>query len=477
MARRGTLPTVLTGVFVAILDFFIVNVAIPTTQRDLHAGSTAVEWTVAGYGLAYGAGLILGGRLGDAFGRRRMFATGLAAFTLASAGCGFAPTVAVLIAARVAQGAAAALLTPQVLAILRTTWSGAAQRRVISAYALTMGLAAVFGQLVGGLLIRADLFGLGWRACFLINLPIGAAALAAVRRTVPESRVEGAGSRLDPAGAALVTAALVALLLPLVEGREQGWPLWTWLSFAGCAVLVGGYLRYARGRRAPIIDPELLRDRAVGAGLLTSLSFSMGMAAYFLVFALWTQQGRGLDALGAGLLFTPIGLGYLAGSALAPRAAARLGRQGIALGALLRAASLAALAGLVGLDGGHTSLGWFVPLLCLDGLGMGLAFSPITATVLARVEPRHAGGAAGVLATSQQVGGAIGVGIVGIVYYGALGSGPGTAFQHAACYLVGATLAVAAAVQLVPRAPRTAVTPAAPAAAPAVPAPRTPTGV
>ncbi|WP_219507339.1 MFS transporter [Nonomuraea ceibae] len=435
----------LTGVFVTILDFFIVNVAIPAIQRDLHAGAAEVEWIVAGYGLAYGSGLILGGRLGDLFGRRRVFAIGLALFTLASLACGLAPDAGTLIAARVAQGLAAAALTPQVLAILRTAYSGAAQARALNAYALTMGLAAVFGQLIGGVLIQADLFGLGWRACFLINVPIGVAALALTRAVVPESRA-GTAARLDLGGAALVTGALVATLLPLIEGREQGWPLWTWLSpFVALAL----FTSYGRRRHAsPLIDLALFRERAFTAGLLTQLAFTMGMAAYFLIFALYVQGAAGLDALEAGLVFTPIGLGYLAASRLAPRFVARLGRQAIAVGGLTRAVALTVLFAAVA---AQVPLGWLVPILAVDGFGMGLGLAPIMGTVLAGVAPRHAGSAAGVLTTVQQVGAALGVGIVGIVFYGGLAGGVSQAFQHGLIYVIAVALAVAGLVQLLPR--------------------------
>ncbi|MEV7236610.1 MFS transporter [Streptomyces sp. NPDC051020] len=445
MPRAGTLPAVLTGVFITVLDFFIVNVAIPATQRDLHAGSAAIEWVVAGYALAYGSGLILGGRLGDIHGRRRMFMLGMGLFTLASIACGLAPGAAALVAARVVQGAAAALLSPQVLAIVRTAYTGPAQLRATNAYALTMGLAAVFGQLIGGVLIHADLFGLGWRACFLINVPIGIAVLAVARRVIPESRVPEA-VRLDLGGAALVTAALVATLLPLIEGREQGWPLWTWASFAGAA---GLFVAYGRRRHdAPLIDPALFRQRAFSTGLFTALAYTMGMAAYFLIFALYAQQERGLDALGAGLVFVPIGAGYLGASLLAPRLVARIGRQTIALGGLTRALGLGVLFVLVAQD---VAIGWLVPVLVLDGIGMGLALAPIMTTVLSRVAPQHAGAAAGALTTAQQVGGALGVGVVGIVYYGSLADGVPTAFRHGLIYLVLAALALAGLVQLLPR--------------------------
>ncbi|MEO3785562.1 MFS transporter [Actinocorallia sp. B10E7] len=447
MARAGTLPIVLTGVFITILDFFIVNVAIPPIQNDLHASAAAVQWTVAGYGLAYGSGLVLGGRLGDVFGRRRMFALGMALFTLASVACGLVPDAATLVAARIAQGAAAALLAPQVLAILRTAYSGAAQVRALNAYALTMGLAAVFGQLIGGLLIQADLFGTGWRACFLINAPIGAAALASTRRMIPESRADGA-ARIDLGGAALVTLALAATLLPLIEGREQGWPLWTWLSFAAAVLLFIGYAR--RRHASPLIDLALFRERAFTAGLLTQLAFTMGMAAYFLIFALYVQEGRGLNALEAGLIFVPIGAGYLAASSLAPRLAARLGRQAIAVGGLTRALGLALLLFAVHRD---APVGWLVPALALDGVGMGLALAPIMGTVLAGIAPHHAGAASGMLTTAQQVGGALGVGIVGVVFYGSLSGGVTHAFQHGLIYLIAVSLTLIGLVQLLPRTP------------------------
>lgn len=467
MPRRGTLPIVLTGVFVTILDFFIVNVAIPTTQRDLHAGSAAIEWVVAGYGLAYGSGLVLGGRLGDIHGRRRMFEIGLALFTLASIACGLAPDVGTLIGARIAQGLSAALLGPQVLAILRTTYSGPAQARAVNAYALTMGLAAVFGQLIGGALIQADLFGLGWRVCFLINVPIGVVVLALGRRVVPESRVEGA-TRLDLGGAAMVTTALVALLLPLIEGREQGWPLWTWLSFALAAALLAGYSR--RRHESPLIDVTLFRERAFTVGLFTQLAYTMGMGAYFLIFAVYAQQGRGLDSLEAGLIFVPMGLGYLAASGIAPALVARWGRQVIAVGGLTRAVGLTLLLVAVARD---AAIGWLIPILVVDGVGMGLVLAPIMGTVLAGVEPRHAGSAAGALTTTQQVGGALGIGIVGVVFYGDSGATVAQAFEHGLIYLIVVALAVVVLVRFLPRTPARA----GHAPAPAGPDSSTPSGI
>jgi MFS family permease len=338
-----------------------------------------------------------------------VFATGLTAFTVASVLCGLAPSAGFLVAARVAQGAAAAMLMPQVLAILRTSLEAHRQPKAFAQYGLTLGLGAVFGQLIGGLLIRADLFGLDWRLCFLINLPIGATALTFLRR-VPESRHPG--SRLDLTGVALVTAALVALVLPLIQGRDQGWPLWTWLSMAGSVVLLAGFVAHQRGRRQPLVDMTLFRERAFSTGLVAVQVFWMGQASFFLILALYLQLARGLSALSCGVVFVAIGGGYLLTSINAHKFAARLGRQTVTVGALLMAAGLLLMREAAGHDPR-----WLLPALAVDGLGMGMALAPLTTTVLARIAPHHAGAAAGVLATVNQTGNALGVALIGILFY------------------------------------------------------------
>ena len=218
------------AVFAIVLDFFVVNVALPSVQADLHASSAATEWIVAGYGLAFAVLIITGGRLGDRFGRRRVFRAGLALFVLTSALCGLATSPEVLVAARFAQGAGAALISPNVLAIIGVAVAGQARVRAITIYGMVMGLAAAGGQLVGGLIIAAGPLGLGWRAIFLINIPIGLIALAWSRRQIAESRAPEAG-RLDVRGVTLVTLGLTALVLPLVEGSAQHWPPWTWQAW------------------------------------------------------------------------------------------------------------------------------------------------------------------------------------------------------------------------------------------------------
>jgi len=460
--HRALLPVVLTAAFMITLDFFIVNVAIPSLQRELHAGAAAIQWVVAGFGLAVAAVLITASRLGDAFGRRRVFTVGLVLFTITSAACGLAPTAGLLVAGRVLQGISAGLMTPQVLAILRTSYSGQAQARAFSMFGLSLGIGAVSGQLIGGLLIRADVFGLDWRTCFLINVPVGAAAVALTPRVVPESRGP-ARAALGIPGMVIASVALVAIVLPLIQGRQAGWPAWTWPSLAGGCLLLAAFAWYqhrvaARGG-APLIDPALFRERAVTTGLLAQLVFWTGQASFFLVLALYLQEGRGLTALASGVVFTAIGAGYLVTSSTAHHLARLLGRQVIAVGAVIMAAGLALLwagaaagAGGAGSEGG-AGVGWLVPGLLVDGLGMGMVLAPLAVTVLARVSPQHAGPAAGVLSTVQQVGNALGVALLGIVFYGALGGGVPHAFRGCLIFLIAVELVLAGLVQLLPKDP------------------------
>ena len=461
LRKWAPLPVVLAGVFMVVLDFFIVNVAMPTMQGELHAGANAIQWVVAGYGLAFAAGLITGGRLGDQLGRRRMFTIGLALFVVTSAACGLAPSADTLVAARVAQGAASALLMPQVLAILGVAYTGPDRMKALTAYTMTLGIAAVGGQLIGGVLIQLDPAGLDWRACFLVNVPVGLAALAVASRVVPENRAEGE-CRLDLVGADLVTLGLVAILLPLIEGRDQGWPAWTWASFAGAGlvmVVFGLYQRrVARRGGSPLVPPELFGQRAFTAGMATVVLFFVTVASFFLVLALELQEGRGLDALQSGLVFGFEGLGFFVTTLMASRFVARLGRQALALGALVRAVALLALYVAVDQVGAHGSVAWLAVPLMLDGAGIGLVMGPIIAIVLAGVAPRHAGAASGVLASAQQIGNAFGVAIIGVVYFGALEGGHAVpeAFRTSLLWLAAGSVAVAALIQALPRGERAA---------------------
>ncbi len=463
----GALLVLLAGIFIATLDFFIVNVAIPATQRDLRAGPAAVQWIVAGFGLALAGGLITGGRLGDMFGRRRMYVLGLTLFTLASAACGLAPSAGALVAARVAQGVAAALLMPQVLGIINVVFTGAHRVRAFIAYGLAMGFAGVFGQLIGGALIQGNVAGLGWRAIFWINVPVGVVAVALAPKLVPEARaaVRTRMDRLNLLGALWITAALVAVVLPLVQGRQLGWPLWSWLCLGAAAPMFAGFAMYQAGvaRRggAPLIDPKLFKERAFTAGATVALIYWLAVASFFLVLALYLQQGRGLNALNSGLVFSALGAGYFAASLRAPKLAARLGRQVLAAGAAGQLAGYALLAAAVAHEGAGGTIGWVIPGLVLSGAGMGMVMAPMSAIVLAGVSPSHAGSAAGVLGTAQQVGGALGVAVVGVVFYDALGPGVSSgavahAFAVALVPLMAFCAAAAVLVQFLPRPNRSA---------------------
>jgi EmrB/QacA subfamily drug resistance transporter len=449
-----TMAVLMAGTFVFVLDFFIVNVAIPSTQAELGASDAQIQLVVATYATAIASLLILGGRLGDLFGRRRVFMLGLGLFTASSALCGAAPGIGLLLVGRGVQGVGAALFAPQVLSIIGVTFKGDERRRAVTTYGLTLGLAAAGGQLIGGALIALDLFGLGWRACYLVNVPIGIAALALSPRAIPESRE--AGERLDLLGAALAAATLVAIVLPLIEGRRQGWPAWTFAALAAAVPLALAFAlrqrRLAATGGSPLVHPDLFRERAFTVGVLASVVFYMGMAGFFLVLAVYLQDGCGLSALDSGLVFSGLAGGYLAASFGAEALAPRFGRQVLAAGGLIRAAALAGLALTVGAIGTGGSPLLLVPALTVDGIGMGLLTAPLVATVVGGMDPRHAGAASGVLSTANQVGNTIGVAAVGAIFYGALGSnGDYTgAFELALVAIAAVCLVVTALVQLLP---------------------------
>jgi EmrB/QacA subfamily drug resistance transporter len=468
-SRGLALAVLMAGTFMFALDFFIVNVAIPSTQRDLGASAGEIQLIVVSYAIALAAGLIIGGRLGDLVGRRRVFMVGLALFTAASAICGLAPSATVLIAGRAIQGIGAALFAPQVLSIIGVTYEGEERQKAITLYGLMLGLGAVSGQLIGGLLIQIDPMGLDWRSCYLVNVPIGAAALVLAPRVIAESRAER-GDRLDVGGTLLIAAALVAIVLPLVEGRQQGWPTWTWVLLGASVPLLGAFAllqrRLAARGGSPLVHPDLFRERAFTVGLASSIVFYAGMASFFLVLALYLQDGLGLDALDSGLVFTPLAVGYLAASIASQKLAPRLGRQVLALGGVVRGVALVALALTVGAIGTGGDPVLLVPALALDGVGMGLLTAPLISTVLADLDPRWAGAASGVLSTANQVGNTIGVALIGVLFYGALGPNAdfAGAFGIALVAIAAISVGVAGLVQFLPGASESATQEAKPAA-------------
>jgi EmrB/QacA subfamily drug resistance transporter len=454
--RWSALIVLMFGTFMFVLDFFIVNVALPSIQQGLGAGESAIEWIVAGYGISTAVLLVTGGRLGDQFGRRRMFALGMALFVVTSAACALAPDPAALVAARVAQGVGAALMAPNILSILGVVYSGPDRVRAISVYGMVMGLAATSGQLIGGVLIRSDLGGLGWRAIFWINVPFGVAALLACPRFVPESRADQR-SRLDLTGVTLITACLVAVVLPLVDGRQAGWPIWSWAALGTAVPLAIAFAVHQRRKAdrggVPLLNPRVFAAWPLRAGLITQAVFWCQQAASYLVLGLYLQQGRGLSALTAGAVFTFLAAGYLITSFQAPALTVRFGRQVIAVGAVLAAAGDGAL--YLATDHGG-SVAWLFPGLLLLGAGQGLCITPLTTTVLSHAEPATAGSVSGALSTAQQVGNSIGVAVTGVLFFGALHHGYGLAFERSVLQMGALLLVVAALTRLMPERQETA---------------------
>lgn len=482
---RVSSPGALIGVilvasFMDLLDVTIVAVAAPDIQRSLGASPAQLQWMIAAYALALGAALITGGRLGDEYGRRRVFLTGLAAFVLASAACALAPSAGVLVAMRVAQGLAAGLMVPQVFGIIRASLSPEQMGKALGAYGGVQGLASIAGPLLGGLLVTADLFGLGWRMIFLVNVPVGLVALFIGWRVLPESRAR-AGARLDVLGVVLLAAALVLILLPVVQGQAWGWPRWGWGLLAGGVVLLGIFVaveqRLAASGGQPILDPHLLRNRAFSGGLLASLAFFGGIAPFFLLLSVYLQEGTGRSALATGLVTLPYALGSMVTSGIGVALGQKHGRALLIVGSLVIAASHAAMWAVVTrlADPAWRQLGG--PLL-LGGLGLGLAAPPLVNVILAAVPARVAGAAGGVLSTVNQIGGSIGVAVLGTVFFtrvadlasGAAGtsstaaSGPGAgsaavfadALASTLPWQIGLYLVAAALMTLLPRRPASA---------------------
>ena len=423
--RWVALAVVLIAGFMQLVDISIVNVAIPSIQRDLDATYADIQWVLAGYQLAFAVMLITGGRLGDIFGRKRLFMIGMAGFTLASALCGLAQTPDMLIASRILQGLFGAIMFPQVLSIIQVTFPPQERATAFGLFGATIGLATITGPLVGGLLIQADLFGLEWRPIFLVNLPIGIAALAVAARFLVESKAPRA-LRLDPVGVVVVTAGLLLLVYPLVQGRDLGWPPWTFLSMAASVPVLAGFAVYERHKKAldgsPLVDMDLFRQRSFVPGLLLAGIFFMGIPAFFLTFSLWLQIGLGFSALHAGLTGAPFAVGSALASAASVRLVPVLGRRILSAGSLLLVAGMVALMWTVDRYGGAVTSWQLLPALLLCGLGLGSVIAPLVNVVLAGIRAQDAGSASGVLTTVQQIGGAIGVALIGVVFFGLLGS-------------------------------------------------------
>jgi EmrB/QacA subfamily drug resistance transporter len=424
--RWIAMGVVFVATFMVLLDVTIVMVAVPSIQRQLHATYAEVQLTVALYLVAYAVCLIVGGRLGDLLGRRRMFMTGVAGFIVASAFCGLAPSPEALLGARLVQGITAALMYPQALAYAQVLFPPAERNRVFAVFGAVIGVAALSGQLLGGALIQWNAFGLDWRLIFLVNIPVGLLALVAAPLLLPESRA-ATRPRLDIGGLGLSAAALLLLVWPLVEGREAGWPLWSYISLVGVVpafVLFVAYEhRVARRGRAPLIDVRLFHHASFSLGLLTVLALLAGIPSLVLTLTLFIQGGLGFGALHSGLTVAPFMGGFLAGSFASTRLVARFGINALVGAAIVMTVGMGLV--VLGIDRAGTTLSGpeLVPEMLLAGVGAGAVVSQIFRVVVSAVEPHQAGAASGVLATAQQIGSALGIAIVGVIFFGALGAG------------------------------------------------------
>jgi len=414
------LAVLLTATFMGQFDFFVVNVAAPGLQRDLHATGALLEMVVGGYAFAYAAGLITGGRLGDLFGHRRMYVAGMIAFAVSSLACGVAQSPAELIVARLAQGLSAAAMLPQVLALITATIPAAARPRALGFFGLAAGAGSIGGQVLGGALVSADVAGLSWRAIFLINLPVAAVAATLAARWLPAVARRPGRPRLDPAGAAGTAAVLALALLPLTLGPAQGWPAWTWAALAAvlpAAALTGWWLQALRRRGGqPVLDLSLLADRGFRAGLAANACFLAYFGSFMFILTLFLQDGLGLTALGAGLAFAPACVAFSAAALAGPRLLRRHGPRAVVTAALTTAAALAGLAAAVHAGQGRAALPWIVVLITAASLGNGVVLPALIGTALVTVPPQLAGAGAGALTTAQQFASSAGVAVVGTVF-------------------------------------------------------------
>jgi EmrB/QacA subfamily drug resistance transporter len=421
------LPVILSATFMALFDFFVVNVAAPSLEHDLNAGQAALELIVGGYAFTYASGMVTGGRLGDLFGYRRLFLAGMASFTLASLLCGLAQSPAELIAARLLQGLTGALMVPQVLALITATFPAEERPRAMSWFGVTAGIGSIAGQVLGGLLLDADVFGLGWRVIFLLNVPVGVIALVFALRLLPHHRAQRR-PRLDPLGAIGISGSLALILVPLILGREEGWPMWTWVSMVlAPPVLIATLrweLRLARGGGEPLLDLTLFRNRSFAAGLPVNVAFMAFFASFMFVLTLLLQGGLGLSPLEAGLTFMPLGVLFSVTSILGRSLVARFGLRVMTVGASISAVGLMILIAELQRLGGDITQAWLLIPTSLVGLGNGLVLPTLIGAVLAGIQPAHGGAAAGVLTTVQQFASAAGVAVLGAVFFGGLGTRP-----------------------------------------------------
>ncbi|WP_211593225.1 MULTISPECIES: MFS transporter [unclassified Microbispora] len=445
----GAMSLVMVGMFMAILDSFIVVVAAPSIAADLNASVGDLQWILAAYQLSYATLMITGGRVADLFGRKRIYILGMGIFTLSSIACAMAPSPGTLIAARVVQGVGAALMVPQVFAVVTVLVPEKGRHRVFGVLGVVIGMATISGQLVGGLLIGADIFGSDWRAVFWVNVPIGVVTLLLALAYVPESR-SPAARKLDIPGMLALSVALLLAVFPLIQGREEGWPWWIWACFAASLIAFGVFVVVERAVAArggdPLMTLSLFAQRSFSLGIVLVLAVYALLSSYYLSLSVAMQQGLGMSALGAGLVYTPAATVFFIFSMVAGRLVPRYGRRVLEVGAIILALGYLTTT-LVLLFGPRLTPALVIPTLMLQSVGGGLLITPLLNTVLSRIKPESVGMASGSLSTAQQVGGALGVAVIGAVFFNSFhpqADGPVEAAGHAFAMASLGTFVVAA---------------------------------
>ena len=403
-----------------LLDATIVNVAGPSIRTALGGSPSTLQWLPAGYTLAFAVFLITGARLGDMFGRRRLFLIGSAGFTLMSAACAAAPSMEVLIAFRVLQGSFGALMIPQGFGMLKEVFAEEEMTKVFGAFGPVMGLSILAAPILAGGLVEANLWGIGWRLVFLINVPIGVAAFVGAVRVLPRT-VAHPGIRLDTVGMGLIGLALTAIIYPLIQGRADGWPVWTFLSLAAGAMLLGAFVMWERRRRSdPLIEPGLLANHTYTSGILVALAFFGAFGGLLLCVSLFTQLGEHFSPVHAGLTLMAMVVGMIAGMGAGFALVGRLGRHLLHLGVAIVVAGAITLALTV--TGARTVSTWdLAPSLFLIGFGAGSSIGQLFDFILAGVSMDEVGSASGVLEAVQQLSSALGVAVLGTIFFSAFG--------------------------------------------------------
>jgi EmrB/QacA subfamily drug resistance transporter len=441
--RWLALPVLLTGAFLPILDFNVVNLALPVIRQNLGAAPSEVQFVISAYAATYAVFLITGGRLGDWLGRKRMFMLGVSGFTLASVLCGTAWSPPVLIAGRILQGLTATVMAPQVLASIRVMFPSTEQGRALALYGATFGLANICGQVLGGVLVSFQPFGLSWQAIFLVNVPIGLAAFFGSLVLLRDSRAPHV-EKIDVGGVALLSATLGLIVYPLVEGRETGWSAWIIAMLAASPLALIAFIHFEKrvsaSSNSPLVELSLFRDRGFVAGIVMALAFYM-LSSFYLTFSVYLQGGLHLTPLEAGLETLPFASGFFVASLSSSYVMERLGMRALTLGFALQVAGF----GVVMLAVSNIlNRGLEVGLVCA-GLGFGTVMPSVIKAVIGGIEPRHAGLASGIMISTFQIGAALGVAIIGGVFYSALGTGENlAAHAHAFTLALGCNVALLA---------------------------------